>query len=336
MKYSVIVPVYNAEKTLDRCLNSIRQQTYTNWELLLIDDGSDDNSFSICSDYSKRDTRIKVFQQQNSGPSAARNIGLEQATGEWVCFVDSDDFISNNYLKEMDSVIRQRQELEMIFLGFHKLGLNGEITDTIIPEDNGHSGVELAADLSKQGIFGFTWIKIFRKDKIGEIRFHRDLNLFEDEVFTCEVMQRCRETFVVKKALYNYACSEESLIRKICEDYCRKCDEVYLAWKKLLAVQNQWKEYGDYLENRANFFVSRCRYYGLENDVKLKSYFSSLKKTTFFEEHTHITHMDKLIMADRYIQIWLEKKKYQIKSEMASHIKRRTKNESICLLPCRK
>ena len=82
MKYSVIVPVYNAEKTLDRCLNSIRQQTYTNWELLLIDDGSDDNSFSICSDYSKRDTRIKVFQQQNSGPSAARNIGLGLFCGQ--------------------------------------------------------------------------------------------------------------------------------------------------------------------------------------------------------------------------------------------------------------
>lgn len=324
-KYSVIVPVFNAERTLNRCLDSIMQQTYTNWELLLIDDGSSDNSFSICSDYSKRDIRIRVFRQENGGPSSARNIGLEQAMGEWICFVDSDDFISKDYLKEMDCVIRQWQELEIIFLGFHKLGLNGEIIDTVIPEDNGYKGVELAAYLSKQGVFGFTWIKIFRKDKIRDIRFHEDLNLFEDEVFTCEVMQQCRETFVLRKALYNYVCSEESLMRKIYEDYCRKCDEVYLAWKKLLTTQNEWKEYGNYLESRANFFVSRCRYYGLENNVNLKSYFSSLKKTTFFEEHTYVTHMDKLIISDRYVQIWLEKKKYNIKLGVASHIKRRTK-----------
>lgn len=324
VKYSVIVPVFNAEKTINRCLDSIIEQTYKDWELLLIDDGSSDNSFAICSDYSKRDRRIKVFQQENRGPSVARNIGLNHAVGEWICFVDSDDFISKDYLKKMDYVIQQNQELEMIFLGFRRLRSNGEILDIVIPEDNGYMGIKLAAYLSKQGVFGFTWIKIFRRAKIGKIRFRRDLNLFEDEVFTCEVMQQCREVFVLKEALYNYVCTEDSLMQKTYEDYCGKSEEVYLAWKKLLITQNDWKDYKDFLENRANSFVSRCRYYGLENNVNLKSYFSNLKETLFFKEHTYITHMDKLIIDDKYIQLWMEKKKYMIKSWIASHIKRRT------------
>lgn len=322
-KYSVIVPVFNAEGRLKRCLDSVLGQAYKNWELLLIDDGSSDNSFSICFDYAKKDGRIRVFHQENSGPSVARNVGLEQATGDWICFVDSDDFISKDYLKEIDCAIRRNQELEMVFFGFHKLRSDGEILNTVILEDNNYKGVKLASYLSKKGVFGFTWIKVFRRDKIGDTRFRRDLNLFEDEVFTCEVMQRCRETLVLKKALYNYVCSEDSLMRKTYEDYCQKCDEVYLAWKKLLMIQNEWKEYKDFLENRANFFVSRCRYYGLENDVNLKFYFSSLKNTLFFKEHTYITHMDRLIMDDRYVQIWLEKKKYIIKSGIISHLKRR-------------
>lgn len=324
VKYSVIVPVFNAEKTINRCLDSIIEQTYKDWELLIIDDGSSDNSFVICSDYSKRDRRIKVFQQENRGPSAARNIGLNQAAGEWICFVDSDDFISKDYLKKMNYVIQQNQELEMIFLGFRKLRSNGEILDIVIPEDNGYTGMKLVAYLSKQGLFGFTWIKIFRRAKIGKIRFQRDLNLFEDEVFTCEVMQQCREVFVLKEALYNYVCTEDSLMQKTYEDYCSKSEKVYLAWKKLLITQNAWEDYKAFLENRANSFVSRCRYYGLENNVNLKSYFLNLKETTFFKEHSDITYMDKLIIDDKYIQIWMEKKKYMIKSWIVSHIKRRT------------
>ncbi len=95
---SVIVPVYNAEKTLRRCVDSILSQTFTEFELLLINDGSKDNSGVICDEYARKDSRIRVFHKENGGVSSARNVGLDNLRGEWVTFVDSDDYVENKYL----------------------------------------------------------------------------------------------------------------------------------------------------------------------------------------------------------------------------------------------
>ena len=97
---SVIVPVYNAEKWLRRCVDSILAQTFTDFELLLIDDGSTDGSPAICDEYAQRDSRIKVFYQKNSGVSAARNSGLDHARGEWILFVDADDYLYEDVVSE--------------------------------------------------------------------------------------------------------------------------------------------------------------------------------------------------------------------------------------------
>ena len=90
---SIIVPIYNSESTLKRCVDSILAQTYQNFELLLIDDGSKDCSGEICKEYAQKDSRVKVFHKENGGVSSARNLGLDNARGEWVTFVDSDDWI---------------------------------------------------------------------------------------------------------------------------------------------------------------------------------------------------------------------------------------------------
>ena len=99
---SIIVPVYNAEKFLRRCIDSILAQTYTDFELLLIDDGSKDSSGSICDKYAAKDERIRVFHKENGGVSSARNLGLDHAQGEWVTFVDADDYIEENFLKSFE------------------------------------------------------------------------------------------------------------------------------------------------------------------------------------------------------------------------------------------
>ncbi|MDR1049165.1 MAG: glycosyltransferase, partial [Synergistaceae bacterium] len=103
-KLSVVIPVYNTEKYLSKCLEHIIHQTYTNLEVIVIDDGSSDNSASIADEYEKRDQRIKVIRQPNSGPSAARNRGLEAATGDYVHFMDSDDFVELDYYEKMLAV----------------------------------------------------------------------------------------------------------------------------------------------------------------------------------------------------------------------------------------
>lgn len=120
-KLSVIVPVYNAEKYLDRCIQSIINQTYSNIELLLVDDGSKDSSAKICDDYALTDKRIRVFHKENGGVSSARNMGLDMATGYYVAFVDADDYL---FPKAYESLIGNSGVGNHTIMGFHMGGKN--------------------------------------------------------------------------------------------------------------------------------------------------------------------------------------------------------------------
>ena len=100
-KISVIIPVYNTEKYLRRCIDSVLAQTYQDFELLLIDDGSKDSSGAICDEYASQDTRVRVFHKENGGVSSARNLGLDHARGEWITFVDADDWMADDMLQQM-------------------------------------------------------------------------------------------------------------------------------------------------------------------------------------------------------------------------------------------
>lgn len=111
-KLSIIIPIYNAEQFIRRCIDSILEQTYTDFELLLIDDGSTDDSSRICDVYSENDSRIKVFHKKNGGVSSARNVGLDNANGEWIVFIDSDDAINNQYLS-----VTKKATVDLILTG---------------------------------------------------------------------------------------------------------------------------------------------------------------------------------------------------------------------------
>ena len=100
-KISIIIPIYKVEKYIRECLDSILNQTFTDWEALLIDDGSPDNSGVICDEYAAKDNRFKVFHKENGGVSSARNLGLEKATGEWVTFIDADDWIEKEAVYQL-------------------------------------------------------------------------------------------------------------------------------------------------------------------------------------------------------------------------------------------
>ena len=115
MKISIIIPVYNVEKYISECIESILKQTYNNFELLLINDGSTDTSGNICDKYAELDKRIRVFHKKNEGVGIARNLGIEHARGEWICFIDSDDWISSDYF---ETIMNDINIADLTFWGF--------------------------------------------------------------------------------------------------------------------------------------------------------------------------------------------------------------------------
>ena len=308
LDFSIIVPVYNAAASLRGCLDSIRAQSVSAFEVILIDDGSSDDSLQICQDYCAADKRFVVYHQKNSGPSAARNRGLEMARGNWVCFVDSDDAISPDYLEQI-SLVATQQDIDAIFLSYRQL-CSGDAEDHI-PNISTEEMPQCLMELSEQDMFGYTWIKCFRKDAIGSCRFDTSLNLFEDEVFACQVLASCKRIGFVLRPIYDYVIGGEgTLMGRTHADYCEKCDKVYVAWKTLLANEPQKDAF---LQSKANSFVSRCRYYGMERDVRTKDFFRTLKNTSFFQEHPVVSRFDSYVQRERYFLLRLERAKYRFK-----------------------
>ena len=181
---SIIVPVYNSEQTLNRCIDSILGQTYRNFELLLINDGSLDRSGEICDEYAQQDSRVKVFHKENGGVSSARNVGLDNARGEWITFCDSDDTVTAEWLQNAASICSGKELVVQGFYpsnpeGFHT---SGKFEKCDLPVVQGLSY------LYKCSAFGYVWNKMFLGRVISEqaIRFCSDLTFKEDEVFSLQ------------------------------------------------------------------------------------------------------------------------------------------------------
>ena len=183
---SVIIPVYNTEKYLRRCIDSVLAQTYTDFELLLIDDGSKDSSGIICDEYAAQDARVKVFHKENGGVSSARNVGLDHAQGEWITFVDSDDEVKPNWLDLFCMQISYGVELVsqgMIFNNSRSSKLIGEIK---VRGFTYIGGLYKSMDfMYQESLVGYLVIKAFKREIIekNNIRFNVAYNYQEDEEF---------------------------------------------------------------------------------------------------------------------------------------------------------
>lgn len=208
---SIIVPVYNVERYLDKCLNSILKQTFHEFELILVDDGATDGSGKICDYYSKKDERIKVIHKQNGGVSSARNAGIEEAAGEYIYFCDSDDYIDETLLSSIVNLIDSKADLFMF--GYNAVYENGktlewlpkgnDIYEICSPDDRHVFMLEMASIINFGGAL---WNKVFSKRIIDEynLRFNNDLSYFEDVSFVICYSLHASKAVVIKTALYNY------------------------------------------------------------------------------------------------------------------------------------
>lgn len=194
-RVSIIVPVYNIGENIDRCVSSVLAQTCTDFELLLVDDGSTDNSYELCISWAEKDKRIKVFHKANGGVSSARNMGLQYADGQWIAFVDADDWLEEDFL----SNLLIYQDYSFIVGGFKRVGALNDQSATdrnrLVNVVN-ELGVLWGGNIDKF-IFWYVWGKLFKKDIIDRccIRFHEAMKYSEDLCFVLEYMS-CVDSFM--------------------------------------------------------------------------------------------------------------------------------------------
>lgn len=231
---SIIIPVYNAEEFLSKCLDSILSQVYSNIEVLLIDDGSKDKSLGICNSYAKKDNRIKVLHQENLGAAAARNIGLEHITGDYVMFCDSDDVVSENWVKHL---IDANSDCVMpVCSSCNVVEHLGKKTDISIQNDTLYSKNDYYK-FNEVGLAGFLWNTIFNASYIEDkhIRFRDQIDKAdynEDLLFVMEYIKSVDYFVYVGYADYAYITRDNSLSRKYNPYYFDKYAEKFEIWQK--------------------------------------------------------------------------------------------------------
>lgn len=208
-KISVIVPVYNTEKYLQRCVDSILAQTFTDFELLLIDDGSIDSSGAICDEYAQADSRVRVFHKENGGVSSARNLGLDNAQGEWITFVDSDDWVYpcwlQNFVDNWDGVDMVCQGVECdkpLCLDENAQDVKG-LSYGVNYTGNAS---DVLTKLYEKCIVGYLFVKCFKKSIIVSynLKFNESFKLHEDEDFVLQYMNHCNNISSIEKCGYYY------------------------------------------------------------------------------------------------------------------------------------
>lgn len=205
-KISVIVPVYNVEAYLERCVESILQQTYANFELILINDGSTDSSGVICDNLASQHENVKVYHLENAGVSNARNTGIKLATGAWITFIDSDDFVTKDYLEILIGAVDDEEFVGFTIAPLHHIK-NGIVTD--LPPHSGRKEIWSTEETMKELLMTtrtsfFPVAKLFKRDLLVDEKFNTSYHLAEDALFLTELLlkTRCSSVFIDKPIYY--------------------------------------------------------------------------------------------------------------------------------------
>lgn len=306
---SVIVPVYNVEKYLDNCIESIVNQKYKNLEIILVDDGSTDKSLEICNKWKKIDKRIKVYHQENAGVSCARNKGIELSKGDYISFIDSDDMIDTNLYESF----REEYSKEIDIIRFRCQTHYGKYKVNSMPMQEGEFLLKNKDTLKYDMFFlkhsfGSVCFSIFSKKVISKTRFDEKYKYGEDYLFYFNILQNCQSIYISNQILYHYLINEFSATRK--REITKELKEIYDhydvdAYVYEYVINNNLLKYeNDALDCTYNATVNWCK-----NLAKNYSY------------RKYINLINKLVDSDRYIQFMKVNKNYK-KKEFNSILKK--------------
>lgn len=326
---SVIVAIYNVEPYLDRCLRSIVTQTYSNLEIILVDDGSPDNCPAKCDEWARSDNRIKVIHKRNAGLGFARNSGLDIATGDYVTFVDSDDWLDQDmYRQLMEEAVDNN--VDCVYCGFHQQLPSLQYVDVVDMGKEVYS-VGQIDELAGRFLMNFShnhlhfsvWHGVYRRDLI-DFRFVSEREcVSEDFVFTHMFMRKCKSFSYIPSALYNYMFNANSLSRNYNEH----------TFSKILATARIINEiYRGTPYNNAGNAYAFCQVYFLMRFSIMKSRISIREKYTIFK---NILRDEEYIcmLQDRKLFEFQSGLKYKlIKMVYALHRKRRIRLNFLAVL----
>src|SRR5690606_38330405 len=238
-KVSIVVPVYNAAAYLETCITSISKQTYKNIEVILVNDGSTDKSGEICDQYAKIDPRITAIHQQNAGPAAARNKGIEKASGAYLQFVDADDWMKQTMTNDLVTAL-ENHEADLVICGYE----SGK--QIYVPSITGFFDKDVFLNyiglLYKQIILPSPCNKMYRLERLknNEIRFLENHSYGEDLLFNLHYIENSMSFYLLPENLYGYRQNSDSLTNSYMENMFEKQEKLYSKVKSFLEKNNRW------------------------------------------------------------------------------------------------
>lgn len=268
-KVSIIVPVYNVENYLIQCIDSVLNQTLKDFELILINDGSTDNSLTICKKYQSTDKRIILLDQANQGSSVARNNGLNIARGQYISFIDSDDYIDENFLKDNIELL-ELENADMILFGYFEISKK-ELREQLY--SNLKSTKDIIEGLFKRKVIPAPWNKIYKREIFNDLRFKEGIR-HQDFYILPFIVDKCKKIAYNNKAYYYYNISNDKSVTNT----IKKAESNYIQFLSLInfieiAKKNNWKRLAAY-----DFRLL------IKQAIKLYYYKKNMKKDSYIKE----------------------------------------------------
>lgn len=301
LKISIIVPVYNAEKYIKRCLNSLINQTYENLEIIIIDDGSKDKSLKIVKEYSKKDKRIKIIEKENTGVSDTRNIGINNATGEYIMFVDSDDWLTKDSCEKYSKFFEYNLDI-IISKSFIIYPNKKEKSHSYIKKSKILSELEIEKLVSSifienNNYFSFIeapWAKIFKTEflKDNNIRFKKNLKIGEDTLLNFTAYNISNKIGFINNYTYNYYINELSVSNIFSKEIFDEYEKLYIEYKKLDFFNKYQHEFDQFIVKQLFKFLKK--YYFNKNNKETykankKHFMQLLKKEEYKKAINEVT-----------------------------------------------
>lgn len=267
MKISVIVPVYKVEKYIEKCIQSLLDQTYTNFEALIVDDGSPDQSISIAKKLVGNDPRFVFLEKENGGLSSARNYGLDHATGEYIYFLDSDDYITNNAFEKCISYFKNDPSIDIVIFGINWVTTTGKTIKRTLPNlDNYYQKNDILLTLGS--ILYSVWSKMYKAELWREKRFIEGI-IYEDKEITPSILYK-NKIIMIDDYLYNYTQRAGSIMNSYNEVSLKSMLTIYKSYKKLLKDKKIYTKYKKYYKKS---YINFCYF---SESIRLLNYSNNL------------------------------------------------------------